>query len=295
MIPATGAVGTHILQVLEGTHPVPYLNQQQAPVYQPLIPTVLKASFRVTQGAPVLPEQPSAQLLPREAGGPAGSSTVPTLTLNYRSGPVGAPLVVHGTGFPASTTLQLSWSTTVGNRLSGSGFSTQTRALANVRTDASGRFAYAMPTPDDVGGTHTLAASATTGSMAAATYTVTPSVFPISPRTVAPGAPILVHLKGVGYTQTANIYTLVMDNNYVGYACGANSQGDVAIHLYAPGIRGIHYVDLYPAIYEGIYSVRTPSRLSTVPTCRTSNSRCSMRFDHPGERLPAFHLTFTVQ
>ena len=63
--------------------------------------------------------------------------------------------------------------------------------------------------------------------------------------------PFTVHLKGVGWTETANIYTVVYDNGYIGYACAFNSQGDVEIPLQATGDPGWHFIDLYPAIYRG--------------------------------------------
>lgn len=295
VIPATGATGLHILQVIEGTHPMPYLNQQQAPIYQPLIPTVLKASFRVTPGAPVLPSAPSTQTLPRAAGAmmPAGSG--PRLRLTYRSGTVGAPLRVEGAGFAPSATVHLSWSTTAGNRLSGRGFASQVRPLADVTADARGAFTYAMRTPDDVGGVHTLSAATSGGATARTDYTITPSVFAISPPVARAGAAITVHMKGVGYTQTANIYTLVLDDNYVGYACGANSQGDVTIHIFAPGDPGIHYVDLYPAIYEGNLFGPTTTQQSNSANVSYFQIPMLNYADHPGEHLPAFHLTFRVR
>lgn len=295
VIPATGALGTHVLQVLEGTHPAAYLNQQQAPIYQPLIPTVLKAAFKVTPGAPVLPAPPVRQTLPRAAAAPAAKGSGPRLLLDHASGTVGTAITVRGAGFAPSAAVHLTWSTTVGNRLNGQGFASQDRALASVKADAQGTFTDTLPTPDDVGGVHALSARTDAGAAAQADYTITPSVFPISPRTVRPGQPITVHLKGVGYTQTANIYTLVMDNNYIGYACGANSQGDVTVHLFAPGGVGIHYVDLYPAIYQG--NLFGPSASAKPNSANVSYFQIPMLndADHPGERLPAFHLAFTVQ
>ena len=44
------------------------------------------------------------------------------------------------------------------------------------------------------------------------------------------GTTFTIHLKGVGWTETANIYHVVYDNNYTGYVCAFNSQGDVADH-----------------------------------------------------------------
>ena len=111
----------------------------------------------------------------------------------------------------------------------------------------------------------------------------------------APGQQLTVHLKGVGWTQTANIYTLVMDNNYVGYACGFNSQGDITIHILAPGTPGIHYVDLYPAIYQGNLFGSAAAQNALGGNVSYFQIPMLNAIDHPGERLPAFHLTFQVQ
>ena len=107
--------------------------------------------------------------------------------------------------------------------------------------------------PDDLGGTHRIVAhTASDGAAeAAASYTITPSVAEIAPATVAPGGTITLHVKGVGYTETGNTYTMLMDNAFFGYGCGFNSQGDVTIHVRAPGRIGWHFVDLFPTIYRG--------------------------------------------
>ncbi|MGH2346587.1 MAG: hypothetical protein ACRDG4_15285, partial [Chloroflexota bacterium] len=178
VIPATGAVGLHTLQVISGTHPVPYLNQQQAPIYQPLIPTVLGASFRVTAGTPIVPANPATQTLPRTTGTTAIAASGPSLVLSELSGTVGTSLTVRGVDFTPSTMVHLSWSTVVGNRISGNGFASQDRPLADVKADSNGAFTYTMATPDDLGGAHTLTASAGNDATARARYTITPSAFP---------------------------------------------------------------------------------------------------------------------
>ena len=95
-----------------------------------------------------------------------------------------------------------------------------------------------------------------------------------------------VHLafEGVGWTETANIYTVVYDNSYVGYACAVNSQGDVGIPLQATGDPGWHFIDLYPAIYRG--DEQRP-RNFLIPQLTSAA-------DHPGEDLPHFRFAFEV-
>ncbi|MDF1523665.1 MAG: hypothetical protein P1P87_12730 [Trueperaceae bacterium] len=92
-IPATGAPGLHTLQLLSGTHPVPYLNQQQSPNYKPAIPTVVRALFEVTDGPAVMPPAPEAQTLSRDAAtAPTGEG--PRLWADQASGAVGSPIAL---------------------------------------------------------------------------------------------------------------------------------------------------------------------------------------------------------
>ena len=93
-----------------------------------------------------------------------------------------------------------------------------------------------------------------------------------------------IHLKGIGWSETANIYTVVYDNGHSGYACGFNSQGDVEIFMQATGEPGWHFIDLYPAIYKGKETRPVNYRLPELTGAE----------DHPGEDLPVFHFAFEV-
>ena len=98
------------------------------------------------------------------------------------------------------------------------------------------------------------------------------------------GTAFTLHLKGVGWTETANIYAIVYDNSYIGYSCGFNSQGDVEIFLKATGAPGWHFVDLYPAVYKG--KERRPQNFRL--------PQLTYAEDHPGEDLPRFRFAFEV-
>jgi hypothetical protein len=138
--------------------------------------------------------------------------------------------------------------------------------------------------PDDLGGPHTL--SLLNGDQMAAhgEYTITPSAFPISQSSGPSGTRVLIHLKGVGWTETANIYHVDVDNAYAGYACGFNSDGDVQLYLDIDGALGWHFIDLYPGIYKG--KEDSPNNFRT--------PQLTFATDHPGERLPAFHFAFQI-
>ncbi len=291
-IPAVGAVGPHTLQAVVGTHSLPYLNEQQAPIYIPQVPVVVSSVFTLTSGPLVAPPPAASQGLLRERGAPPETGAAgPSLALDYATGQVGSPTALMGRGFPANAKVDLTWSTVVGNRISGGGWQESTRDFGTVTAGPDGAFTYRFDTPDDLGGVHHVVATAGDAS-AQADYTITPSVFEVTPKVVAPGGDITVHLKGIGWTATANIITLVMDNSSFGYACGFNSQGDVTIHIKAPGTEGVHFIDLYPSIYKG--DLKGPGAPTTTANANYLLLPMLNVVDHPVERLPSFELAFTV-
>lgn len=292
-IPATGEVGLHTLQAISGTHPVPYLNQQQSPNYKPAIPTVLGAMFEVTEGAAVAPAAPDTFELPRARSASSNFTSGPSLSVSHGSGIVGSPIEVSGRGYAPGASVELLWSSVTGNRISGAGWQEVETTLAHVVANADGTFTTTLPTPDDLGGAHTL--RAVSGDVSEEVeYVITPSVAMIEPQVVEPGGDITIVIKGVGWTETANIYTVLMDNGYLGYGCGFNSQGDVTIFLKAPGREGMHFIGIYPSIYQG--EVTSPGG-PTTPDANATFLQLPMlnHIDHPGEELPAFLLSFEVR
>jgi hypothetical protein len=298
-IRASGEPGYHTLQAIEG-HAGPYLNFQQSPDYQAIIPTILATRFRIVAGPALAAAPVSAQRLQRAAAiDPPAPPGTPHLDTDYTSGAVGSPLTLHGSGFVASSAIAIEWETVVGNRLSASGWETQRNPLTSVTSDAGGAFVLQVKTPADLGGPHRIVAHAASGADAAAEATVAYSILPqldaVLPAVVHPGAPVSIHLTGIGWSETGNTYTLDLDNGYMGYACGFNSQGDVAITIRAPGRIGRHYIDLYPTIYTGqILGPGAPADITSVGGGYFLQPMLNAR-DHPGERYPAYHLAFDVR
>jgi len=280
-IPATGELGQHRIRVVHGSFTVPYLNMEQSP--RPDRPT-FNLDFEVTDGAPVLPPAADDQALPAQPA-PVPSGQGPAIWADVASGTVGSPVTVFGRGFAAGANVSVTWSTVIGNRVGGSGWDESTGDVFQVTAGADGTFESAWTVPDDLGGPHRLGATVGGAALAETSLTITPSIVSAVTATAAQGSEILIHLKGVGWTETANIYNLVYDNGFLGYVCGFNSQGDVLIRLPAAGSVGWHFIDLYPGIYKGedapgVQNFRIP-QLTAVD-------------DHPGERLPVFRLAFEV-
>jgi hypothetical protein len=275
-IPASGGVGTHVLRLIHGEFTFPYLNPQQNPV--PDRPR-FSLNFAVTPGDPVLPPAPETQRQARVRALPKPG----VLVADPAFVGVDEPVTVRGSGFTPGQSYALSWSTMTGNRVAGGGFEEVAKPVAEAKADGSGALAFSFKVPDDLGGAHTVSV-ADGGAKKAGSVWVSTKALPLDVTSGPAGTIFRIHLKGVGWTETANIYHVTYDNNYSGYACGFNSQGDLELFMPATGEPGWHFVDLYPGIYKG-------------EEVRPNNFRIpqlTYADDHPGEDLPAFHFAFQV-
>jgi hypothetical protein len=181
--------------------------------------------------------------------------------------------------------MRLVWETFVGSRVSDSGFAPSENQLGEVEADSNGRIDGSVTVPDDLGGLHGLALRRGDDLVARTHFVIETSLVEVSPRSGPAGAPVTIHLKGVGWTEYDNIYVATYDNAYMGYACGFNSGGDVVINFTASGEPGAHVIDLYPGIYQGPAS--EPQQLYRL-------AQLTYADDHPGNRIPAVRVTFVV-
>jgi hypothetical protein len=275
-IPATGHAGLHIIEVLHSDFGSPYRNTQQSPV--PDRPQ-FKLGFTITPGAPVLPPPPAQQAQKEVRSLPPAGDLVATPAFSG----IEQPVVVAGSGFEAGKTYRLNWNTVVGNRMTGAGWEEKSRVIAEGMADASGRTEFRFKAPDDLGGVHNLWVDAG-GTKKQGALWIAPTALPLDVARGPVGTTFRVHLKGVGWSETANIYTVVYDNAVSGYACAFNSQGDVEIVMQATGEPGWHFIDLYPAIYKGKETRPNNYRLPQL----------TYADDHPGEDLPRFRFAFEV-
>jgi hypothetical protein len=277
-IPATGKPGLHVIELMHADFTFAYRNMQQSP--EPDRPR-FALQFTITDGPPVLPPAPERQTQTRVRGLP----DAPELIVTPRFSIVDQPMLVSGSGFEPGKSYQLNWTTVIGNRVAagGGGWEESSKIIAESKADGSGRVEFRFNTPDDLGGWHGLWIDVGTDKKRA-THWIAPSALPLDVARGPAGTTFKVHLKGVGWTETANIYTVVYDNNYIGYACAFSSQGDVEIFLKATGEPGWHFVDLYPAIYKG---KETRPLNFRIPQLTYAD-------DHPGEDLPHFRFAFEV-
>jgi hypothetical protein len=275
-IPAAGHDGLHIIEVQHSDFGSPYRNTQQSPV--PDRPN-FRLDYTVTAGAAVLPPSPERQAQTEVRRLAPAGELVPTPVFSG----VGAPVVVRSEGFAPGQTYRLNWNTLVGNRMTSAGWEMRPRVIAEAVADTSGRAEFHFKAPDDLGGAHDLWVDVG-GTKKQGTFWIAPTAEPLDVARGPAGTTFRIHLKGVGWSETANIYTLVYDNATSGYACAFNSQGDIEIIMQATGAPGWHFIDLYPAIYKG--SERRPNNYR-LPQLTAVD-------DHPGEDLPIFRFAFEV-
>lgn len=277
VIPATGLPGKHFIQIGHSEFNAPYLNPQQQPVVAdrpfPRIP------FTITEGSAIMPAAVDQQKFAVMPAKPVekGIWTAPYGTF------VGERVTLNGKGLTPNADVDITWSTMVGNR-SVTGFQQKVSTIGKARTDANGALSWAFSAPDDLGGTHEMTAKVGDTVVAKTSFYILSNAFPISVDRGPSGTKVKLQLKGVGWTETEQIYHMVVDNSFAGYACAFQSAGDITIETIVSGEVGWHFIDLYPGIYRGLEA--RPANYK-IPQLTALD-------DHPGERMPIYRYAFLI-
>jgi len=275
-IPATGAEGRHVLRLVHGAYTFPYLNPEQNPVPGRARP---RAEFELTAGEAVVPPAPETQIQAEVRSLPEPAE----LMVSPEFSGIGQPVEVMAMELQPGESYELNWDAMRGNRMVATGFGVESRVIASAVADADGNASFSFTAPDDLGGAHGLWVANGTDKLTG-NYWIVPTALPLDVAEGPAGTEFTIHLKGGGWSETANIYNVNYDNAYLGYACAFNSNGDITIHLTASGEPGMHYIDLYPGIYKGEES--RPNNFK-IPQLTAEE-------DHPGEDLPVFRFAFRV-
>ena len=277
VIPATGYVGTHIITLGHSEFGAPYMNPNQQPVVASRpFPHI---AFTVTDGPAVVPAPANTQGFPSLTAKPVDKG----IWTSPLAGPVGTGADLKGTGLSPNAEVEILWTTQVGNR-SVTGFEERTNSIGKARTDAAGAFSWTFDIPDDLGGYHTITAKVGGSVVATTKMYILANALPLSVDRGPAGTKTTVHLKGVGWTETEQIYHVVVDNAFSGYACAFQSKGDLTIFLTMSGAPGWHYIDMYPGIYQG----------SETRPANYKMPQLTALADHPGEPLPIFRFAFLI-
>ena len=245
-IPATGRVGKHLIELRNAPFDAPYLALSSSPYAFLPEPQFM---FTVTDGAPVMPKPITQQgQAPVPGVEPAGNG--PKLWVDPQEAGVFTDAHIHGRGLPANAKVDLAYTAMSGSRVTEAGYSATTVPVSTVTTDANGAFDAPFQIPDALGGQHRLEAKVNDTIVATAHFDIDAVALPLKPAEGPVGTHITLHVKGLGWTQTTNIFAVVIDNTYLGYGCGFSTNGDVVIPITASWAPGWHYIDLYPSFYR---------------------------------------------
>jgi hypothetical protein len=299
IIRATGGVGDHAIFIGAGTVPS-YLNISQSPyafLYSQLPDGEgFKFTFTTTSdaGPPANElEWPAADAVhtlaaddPRTTFEPLASPTG-TAALEPASGPILTQTHLTASRLQPDKDVAFVWVTARGNRVSDSGWDLVSGTIGTGHSDAQGGLDANVSIPDDLGGWHMLKLVQDQAVMTQTPFFVERSLVSVEPAQPKAGDTVVIHTKGLGWTELDNGFAVTYDNAFVGYACGFNSNGDVTMPLVATGGPGTHLIDLYPMVYNG--QDRKPWYWAPVLTFARDFPGLGL-----GYRLPAYRLAITI-
>ena len=254
---AAGPVGEHTIQTFGASPGTPYLNLEQSPVSHIAMNFTWNFTVTADNGSPANTlDWPDRELAgkgtdaaPRTTARGAPVSGV-AASLNPASGPILTETVLRAEGITSPGEVEALWVTARGNRVSPTGWSLQESSLGKAATNGSNGVTFPVKVPDDLGGWHVIKLVKDQQTLAEVPYFIERSLVEVSPKRVKAGEKFTLHIKGVGWTELDNGAAITYDNSYIGFVCGFNSNGDVAVTLSATGGPGTHLIDFYPMIYR---------------------------------------------
>lgn len=221
--------------------------------------------------------------------GDLAPTTNAVASLTPDRGPILQKTKLKVTGLPTDGPVDLAWSTVVGSRVDCPPGSTQcwkfSPSLLGTATVKNGVLEADVTIPDNLGGYHVVQVKSGNKVLAQAPYYVQHTMWSIKDKngkavtvgvakadvakaqksgasaedlggvgaptyTFKQGEPFTITVRGVGWTQFDNTMAVTYDNSHVGYGCGFNSNGYMAIHMVATGDPGTHIIDLWPQLYS---------------------------------------------
>lgn len=251
-IPATGHVGTHVIEAKANPFSIPYLQYDVSPYAHVNRPSL---TFELTEGEPVLPPPVAEQMQPEQPNeAPAThASDRPQMWTDFAEVPARSAIHVKGQNCPPETELSLHWIDITGDRVTevqpgvfGTGFDEMRRQLASVTTDADGRFAATVVPESVQGGAHPIELRHGDERLTYTYVVISRRAHPLQRKAGPVGTQISTEIDGVGWTEHENEVAITYDNSYLGYACGADLIGKVVPKFRATGRPGYHFIDVYP-------------------------------------------------
>lgn len=324
---ASGAPGTHYISVQDAIG-IQYMNILQAPVPNAVGATVTFKVTKdaglikpyISWPEVVTPSAAARTTMTTTGLDPAAVNAV--TTLNPTSGPVLSKTHVHVTGLPTDGAVDLKFSTVVGSRVDCPNGSTSCWKFNQIpvgsATVTGGVLDADVTIPDNLGGYHVIQvvkagvveaqapfyvkesievfkdASGKEIGLGVATADNSLSHLPAGvgtpTYTFKQGQEFTISMRGVGWTQMDNTLNVTYDNSHIGYGCGFNSNGYMAIHLVATGEPGTHVIDLYPNLYSANPSF-SDTQYGMLPLLSGGHDSPALAL---GYQVPSIHFTIKV-
>jgi hypothetical protein len=204
------------------------------------------------------PHLPGVAPMPgRVAAAATPSPTMGLLSVVPAQGVAGTPLRISGTKLPASTKVELTWSTASATWMAdpqpdtvnytGAADTYFNVVLRTVETSAKGAFSIKVPMPQDFGGTHDIYAVVADTQLDHGGVTLLRKLT-ISPRSGPIGTPITISYSGMGASEYTAGAAVLWDNHYVGEMQANWTRGTARVSIRAAGPVGIHFVQVGDAI-----------------------------------------------
>ncbi|MFB6094672.1 MAG: hypothetical protein ABEJ77_06995 [Halanaeroarchaeum sp.] len=300
-IRAVGPVGEHTLSIWRSVRGEPFLQTETQPHASPggdglgSVSGDRQRSFTVEVTTPERrPETAWMDPLPEESpvadhADVLDEETDATLSVDPVYGQAGTEVTLTGEGFPARETVELIWYRHEGHFAQGIPISPEPKpdVLPTLETDAEGAFAIDFEVPDDKGATTPIAAAIDGTNVATTAFMIQPSIAGISPEQGPVGTEIEIELSGLGWPIPEMSPYLTYDNRMVGYVCSEDDHRDHGItrtKLQASGRPGLHFIDVYPNVFET--ETEVPD-IELMPHLSAQDA-------HPGRATPGIHFTFEV-
>ena len=195
-------------------------------------------------------------------------ATMGNLTVTPDQGVTGTPMKITGTGLPASSSIQLTWSTDSATWLAdvepntvnymGTSYAKFTVNMVTVTTSATGSISFSTKAPADFGGVHDIYAVQNGVALAHGGFELL-RILSVTPRSGPIGTPITITYTSMG----ASLYTggaeVLWDNHYTGEMQANWTRGTASVTIRAAGPVGTHFIQVGNAIsYMYLNVIQSP-------------------------------------
>ena len=196
----------------------------------------------ITLPTPAIPGAPALPFTGVTAASATLSPTIGNLTVSPDVGTEGQPFTISGSGLPANTNVELTWSTATASWVAdvepntvnwlGRTSTNFNVVLANVTTDANGNFSYPTTVPVDFGGIHDIYAVVNGVEVLHGGYEMFRTVS-VSPKSGPIGTPIHITYTALGSSLYGSGGVVLWDNRFVGNMSGNWTRGTASVTIRA--------------------------------------------------------------